>query len=138
LIVGPSRTRLSCHKALLGYYSDFFFAALYGGFKESDANKIELPEENVENVKKFIGWVYTGDMVAVDKLLSPSNLENSTNEEKQCIADDMSKLWVLGDKFLASIFKNNVMLFIMGLFRTIYLTATVAEYVCKFDESYGL
>jgi len=138
LIVGPSKTQLSCHKILLGYYSDFFFAALYGGFKEAHANEIELPDEDVENIKKFIGWVYTGDMASCYKLPSSTNLENSTDEKKQCIVGDMSELWVLGDKLLASRFKNNIMLFIMRLSRRVLLTATVAEYVCKSDESYVL
>ncbi len=46
--------------ALLGFYSEFFDAAFYGGFNEAEKEEIELPYEKPENVSAFLMWAYSG------------------------------------------------------------------------------
>jgi len=42
--------------------SDFFSAALAGGFKESEAGVVKLPEQDVETFQYFVHWLYTGKL----------------------------------------------------------------------------
>lgn len=39
LLIGPTEVKLSCHKALLGFTSEFSDAALYGHFEEGQVSK---------------------------------------------------------------------------------------------------
>jgi hypothetical protein len=77
LLVGQSKTKFTCHKALLGYFSEFFDAACYGLFVEAELATIELPEETKEQISTFIAWVYSGHL---QSNLSPQ------------------EIWVLADK----------------------------------------
>lgn len=52
-LVGPKKKRMTCHKALLGYYSKYFHGMLFGGFPESCKNEIEL-DEKPDQVAAFI------------------------------------------------------------------------------------
>jgi hypothetical protein len=54
LLVGPQKTRITCHKALLGYFSSFFGATLYEGFVESSKNEVELPEDDEQQARDFV------------------------------------------------------------------------------------
>ncbi|KAL5326787.1 hypothetical protein ACEPPN_004476 [Leptodophora sp. 'Broadleaf-Isolate-01'] len=58
---------MTCHKAALGFHSDFFDAAFYGGMAETTEGVIRLPEESKEGIYTFISWLW----VLGDKLRSP-------------------------------------------------------------------
>lgn len=88
LVVSADALELTCHKALLGYFSAFFDAAFYGDLQEAHTNKIYLPEESVDEVRAFVAWIYSG------------HIESQVNPEQ---------LWVLGDKFQSPLFSNEVM-----------------------------
>ncbi|KAH7418433.1 hypothetical protein BKA64DRAFT_545507, partial [Cadophora sp. MPI-SDFR-AT-0126] len=60
--VGPSEIEMICHKAALGFYTDFFDAAFYGGMAETIEGTIRLPEESTTGIATFIGWVYSGQV----------------------------------------------------------------------------
>ncbi|KAK0124524.1 hypothetical protein ONS95_009473 [Cadophora gregata] len=93
--VGPSQKELTCHKALLGFTSEFFDAALYGNFKESQTNIIPLPEENPNVVAGFLTWAYTG------------HIESSSTAEE---------LWVFGDRIASPRFMNEAMHLIFAIY----------------------
>ncbi|KAG4435844.1 hypothetical protein IFR05_008670 [Cadophora sp. M221] len=46
ILVGPGKIELTCYKAALGFHSDFFDAAFYGGMAETTEGAIRLPEES--------------------------------------------------------------------------------------------
>ena len=54
LIVGPQKTAIKCHRALLGYYSGLFDGALYGGFTEGSMSKMNIPEDLETHVRAFV------------------------------------------------------------------------------------
>ena len=47
------------HKGLLCAVSGYSEAALQGGFKEAEEQRIELPEEDPETIEHFQLWLYT-------------------------------------------------------------------------------
>ncbi|KAH9222775.1 hypothetical protein DL95DRAFT_401789 [Leptodontidium sp. 2 PMI_412] len=95
LLVGPGESKLTCHKSLLGFTSEFFDAALYGQFEESQTNIIRLPNETPEAIAGFLTWTYTG------------HIESSTSAEE---------LWALGDRLLSPLFMNEVMRLIFAIY----------------------
>jgi len=78
IVIGSDK--ITCHKALLAFYSEFFDGAFYGQFVEAEKAEIILDDISVEEVKAYIGWLYTGQ---VKSLLSPE------------------ELWVLGDRLIS-------------------------------------
>jgi hypothetical protein len=60
ILVGPSKKTFTCHRVLLGYFSEFFDAACYGEFIEAKKQLIDMPEETEEQMETIIGWMYTG------------------------------------------------------------------------------
>ncbi|EPE31861.1 POZ [Glarea lozoyensis ATCC 20868] len=123
LIVGEEKVRITCHKALLGYFSRFFEAALYGGFSEAAAMEISLPDEKVENMKCFVAWLYIGSlMIACNRgVVEIKNThEYDSNGVEICSHGrengpetherklNVLSLWVLGDKLMCPSFANSV------------------------------
>ncbi|KAG4435845.1 hypothetical protein IFR05_008671 [Cadophora sp. M221] len=103
LLVEPGEAKLTCHKAILGFTSEFFDADLYDHFEESQVdtfrprktNIIRLPNETPEAATGFLTWVYTG------------HIESSTSAEE---------LWTLGDRLLSPMFMNEVMSLIFAIY----------------------
>lgn len=85
LVLGSKK--IPCHKALLGYYSEFFDAALFGNFSEATQDEMVILED-VEPMKAFIGWLYTGQIES----------ERSSEE-----------LWILGDRLQSKRFTHESM-----------------------------
>ncbi|CZR54424.1 uncharacterized protein PAC_04308 [Phialocephala subalpina] len=80
LVVGPTRTRVRGHKALLSYYSSFFNAEFYRSSKEAEQKEIELPEESEEDLAAFVHWCFTGDVFASHDDLPNAGLPSSLIE----------------------------------------------------------
>lgn len=57
ILAGPDKVKLSCHKILLGFYSEFFRAACYGGFAEAANGEVEMPEDEPGVVGSYISWM---------------------------------------------------------------------------------
>lgn len=114
LIVGPSETKLSCHKALMGFFSEFFDAALYGNFKEGETNTVRLPEEAPDDVVAFVAWIYSG------------HIECDLNA---------ARLWTLGDRLRSPDFCNDVMYLLMDTYGSYtrdsgqWLSAATVDYI---------
>lgn len=96
LLVGADKQQVTCHKALLAYYSPFFDAALYGYFAESESNLIALPEDDPAEIQAFVNWCYTG---TVDMKIG---------------GIPGTKLWVLGDKLLSTGFMNTATMMVLA------------------------
>lgn len=113
-MVGPSETKLSCHKALLGFFSEFFDAALYGKFKEGETNIVGLPEEAPDDVVAFLAWIYSG------------HIECDLNA---------ARLWTLGDRLRSPEFCNDVMYLLMDTYGSYthdsgqWLSAATVDYI---------
>lgn len=62
VVAGPEEDQEVFHvqKRLLMDSSKFFAAAFGGGFKEAEANKIVLRQDDPGAVRLFIQWVYVG------------------------------------------------------------------------------
>ncbi|KKY17619.1 putative btb poz domain containing protein [Diplodia seriata] len=50
------------HEALLCYYSAFFHKALHGHFKEAETKEISLPEDDPDEFKMAVHWLYSGEV----------------------------------------------------------------------------
>lgn len=128
LIVGGSEIKITCNKALLGFFSDFFDKACYGPFLEGQTNVIKLPEDNPEDIKTFVGWCYTGSI----ENSFPADLDPNSDRSPYTGADieRAFRLWILGDKLLAPSFKNAIARKICTIScRHRILTASWAAYV---------
>ncbi|KAI9050172.1 hypothetical protein LZ554_006313 [Drepanopeziza brunnea f. sp. 'monogermtubi'] len=93
LLVGPNETKLTCHKALLGFYSNVFEAHIYTGSHSSRHEKdeehaVKLSLERPEAIAVFLTWLYSGQ------------LECDISGEE---------LWALGDRLRSPLFCNEVM-----------------------------
>ena len=55
------------HKGLLCSVSSYFEAALRGGFKEAEEQRIDLPHEDVCVIKRFQLWLYTQKVLEEDE-----------------------------------------------------------------------
>jgi hypothetical protein len=88
LFTGPSKSQSSCHRALLGFYSEFFYAASFGNFAGASTQEVTLPEHVADEVQIFVSWVYSGQISG---------------------AVEPEKLWILGDKLRSPLFKNETM-----------------------------
>ena len=67
LLVGPEKRVFYLHRGLLCSVSDYFNTALHSGFKETEEQKIELPEEDPEVVERFQLWLYTKSILDHDE-----------------------------------------------------------------------
>ncbi|KAE8451239.1 hypothetical protein EG329_004403 [Mollisiaceae sp. DMI_Dod_QoI] len=110
--------KLTCHKALLSYFSDWFYERCYGSKKEEGGTKmIQLPNEDPSAINAMITWFYSG-----------------YNIDAVCTAEE---LWVLGEKYQSPAFANAAM---EMLFRTYdpeggeFMTAAAASYVDQFTK----
>ncbi|CAG8951024.1 hypothetical protein HYFRA_00006421 [Hymenoscyphus fraxineus] len=136
LVVGPDNTKIKCHKLLLAYYSDFFQASLFGDFEEAHTGEIALPEESVEDVTAFVGWLYTGVIVNSYRTLAKrlqldrevvQGIIDARKDEDEIIGP--VRLWVFGDKFLSPHFSNTAMRLAMTNYAAgMCLEAQDAEY----------
>ncbi|KAK0129626.1 hypothetical protein ONS96_000190 [Cadophora gregata f. sp. sojae] len=95
ILVSPNEDLMTCHRAVLCFYSEFFDAAFYGGLKEATEGVIRLPEESKIQVAAFLGWVYSGQI----------HSEESAEE-----------LWMLGDRLRSPEFANEAMYFMMDMY----------------------
>lgn len=84
VLVGPEKHRFDVHRALVCASSDFFQAALNGGFKEQ-GGEINLPDQETKTFKFFVHWLYTGKLRGFyyPKTLKPSleKLRNAALDE---------------------------------------------------------
>lgn len=96
LLVGPSQHKMTAHRALLAFNSEYFEAAFYGSLKSVDSVYI-MPEAEVAGVRGFVSWTYTG----VFKCFRTGS--------DQDYEEALLKCWVTGDMLLAPQFVNEVM-----------------------------
>jgi hypothetical protein len=107
LIVGPAKSSITCHKALLGYFAEFFDAALFGRFVEAASTTLELPEDAVEDIAAFVTWAYTGHIT------SPR----------------LEELWVLGQRLQSPKLSNDCMRMRFNKSSVRWMEAKAARYV---------
>lgn len=126
-IVGPDKQRMSCHRALLGYYSRYFDGMLFGTFPEARKDEIEL-DEDPDHVSAFIKWCYsghTGDLFKDDAVFDP-DLTTEPNEDCTMPA---APLWIFADRIMATSFANAAMSLCRSYCADHYITASAVEHV---------
>ncbi|RDL40621.1 uncharacterized protein BP5553_00600 [Venustampulla echinocandica] len=113
LVIGAKEEKVPCHMALLGFYSEFFDAALYGDFPTPQ--EIGLPDESLEEVNVFVSWMYTGQIFP------------------GLVCDE--SLWILGDKLRSQYFANDIMHLLISKYANLppdsghYIEAATADMV---------
>lgn len=60
LLVGPQKTEFNVHKQLLYHTSSTLLAGLARSLRESPTQTVIWPEEEVQVVTAFLGWLYFG------------------------------------------------------------------------------
>ena len=116
LIVGEEKIHVSCHKVLLGFFSKFFESALYGNFSEALKSTVTLPDDNIDQVRDFVVWLYsgqTGSSIQMEKTHSDLGRAKVNNRKDEDILGNTSlvyleRLWLLSDKFMAADFTNHI------------------------------
>jgi len=82
-------------KALLSHHSAYFHIACHGKFKEALENKVKLADCDPKLFQHFVQWIYfattPGDLGSEDEIW------------------DAFRLWALGDRLMATGFKNHMM-----------------------------
>lgn len=58
LVVGKNKTKLTCHRVLLSFYSKYCEVAF--STKSGHDDIIDLPGFNAHDMKGLIAWVYSG------------------------------------------------------------------------------
>jgi hypothetical protein len=116
-------------KALLSHHSRFFRAAFEQPFKEGLENKISLPEDNPLAFEVFHDWLLLKRL--------PENFTDIADLEWTETGSHVYltyQIWVLGDKLLASGFKNAAMKEIWNVFKPYNAT----EYLSPEEVAYCL
>lgn len=90
VIVGRDMKRFVVHEHLLTHYSDFFRAALTGGFKEAVDKVVTLAEDNPQTLDFFVHWLY---------------YQRFPNKAK-CDADELTTAWSANDDHGTGITKS--------------------------------
>lgn len=118
---------MTCHKALLGFYSKYFEGMLYGSFAESAQAEIELPEDGEDVMGAFVTWIYSGNIFTCSQL-SVFNREG-IDKRQITLRDIPERLWVLGDKLLCPMFTNDAMKLLRRRYEVSFLGPLAAGYV---------
>jgi hypothetical protein len=127
LVVGAAQDRVSCHKTLLGFYSQYFEAALYSGFSESISSEMPLPEDNFAGAQKFVAWLYTGRVSWVAgespvdmRLDNGDGYESGNHDDKKCEFYSgetvTAHTWIFADRMMAPRFANYAMEILCDLY----------------------
>ncbi|TVY51808.1 hypothetical protein LCER1_G006825 [Lachnellula cervina] len=110
LIVGPCQSKITCHKTLLGFKSEYFDGLCFGGFPSSESGEIRMEEEQPEAIAAFVSWLYTG-RISSTCTVAPA------------------ALWVLGDKLRSPGFTNEAMHFLFRIYyQGTFITAETAGF----------
>lgn len=111
LIVGPEKVGFRFNRALLCFHSEFFDRGFFSGFRETESQEMQFPEDDPKCIEAFGAWVQTG-VISLDIIYGgkPGDRGLIDDDGKQ-IWDVMilSRLWVLGNKLLCKAFCNTVM-----------------------------
>lgn len=64
IYAGPKRKKFTIYRNLLTAQSDFFKAALCGGFKEGETGEVYLPENDPRGLEVHVHKLYRGSLPA--------------------------------------------------------------------------
>ena len=98
LLVGPTKMPFYVHKNKICEASSFFRSAFESGFRETEDQKVTLPEDDVEIVDAFLDWIYSRQF---DHLQTKDGL---SYENADCIIG----LFLFADKYGVPDLKTNI------------------------------
>ncbi|KAF2500044.1 hypothetical protein BU16DRAFT_522892 [Lophium mytilinum] len=116
VVVGtePNTRTWFLYESLLCSYSDFFRAALQGGFKEAKEKRVALPEEDPEVFELFVQWLFTGGYIFDDEIVTRDAIDDMIRDGEPyahaSVLRKSAQAWVFGEKIRSSVdFKNYAM-----------------------------
>ncbi|KUJ21006.1 uncharacterized protein LY89DRAFT_665474 [Mollisia scopiformis] len=127
LIVGQTKARIVCHKILLAYYSGYFNGLLYGSFAESAQAEITLLDDDKDDMRAFVNWVYTGNIFTCHPVSGQTY--GAQTKDMVDFKRIPERMWVFGDRLLAPSYSNDSMLAIMSKYRIMFLFPDAAAFV---------
>lgn len=98
---------------------------LFGGFAESAKVEIELPDHEEDLMGAFVNWAYTGNI----RTCHPNIRDPYEEADVSTLEEAPERLWVLGDKLLASEFTKDAMELVGRRYHMHPVQATTADYV---------
>jgi len=101
IIVGrsPEAKKFSVHKDIIYYYSPFFDSAFNGQFEEGETQTMTLEDVEHSVFGLLVFWLYVGDM---------AQREANNEYEYSQTPTQLSKLWILAERFLMPQLQNDV------------------------------
>ena len=112
--VGRTNEIFDVHENLLLRHSDFFKAALSGGWRERDERKVTLSEEKTEIFEIFSRFIYSGSIFSHKEGDEYWANEKSLSHEWKRLQD----CWNLGEKLQSTSFKDAIVDAIVAEYRT--------------------
>ncbi|TKA69373.1 hypothetical protein B0A55_06160 [Friedmanniomyces simplex] len=95
IVVGVEERTFHVHEKLLRSRSAFFEAALSKEWKEGQARKVELPDDDVDAFESYARWLYNGKLAVIQT-------DGQTDD------DLLAALYAFGEKALDETFQNRV------------------------------
>ena len=105
IFVGPERHKFFVHKSHLESTSAFFRAALQNRWQKGKKREIVLPEDKPDSVHQYLHFLYTGKIACHDLDAQSRSVHDDHDPEGDLLID----LYVLGEKYQDSCFKNALM-----------------------------
>ncbi|KAL1591647.1 hypothetical protein SLS60_011645 [Paraconiothyrium brasiliense] len=118
VVVGTEEATFVVHEALLTHYSEFFRAALQGGFQEAKTKTVTLKDDSSSTFELFVHWLYherlpnarkdDAQVVQLFSIQGDKPVEPSKAEAKEhlCKSKRLVHLYVFGNTYQAAQFKT--------------------------------
>lgn len=91
--VGPNKKQYNVPKLLLWHYSDFFDRCFNGKFAEAQSQKVDLPEDNVEDFEILLEFMLRGTSPGSLKVTEVSALNRSFSMISQYFGNNLPELF---------------------------------------------
>ncbi|XP_057416749.1 ARM REPEAT PROTEIN INTERACTING WITH ABF2-like [Lotus japonicus] len=139
--------RFYAHRACLQATSDVFHAMFDGGYKESEANDIEIPNIKWDVFRMMIRFIYTGTVdvkldIAKDLLIAADQylLEDLKHLCAHAISqdiyvDNVSLMYDMSETYNATSLRNACILFVMEQFDKLSVKPWYCSLVCRIAPS---
>ncbi|KAJ4378207.1 hypothetical protein N0V86_005907 [Didymella sp. IMI 355093] len=100
VLVGSELERFVVHESVLTHHSDFFRAALTGGFTEATEKMVKLKEEDSDIFEYSVHWLYYQRFPENDEFDNPELVKRfAYPEEDYPDIENAIKLYIFGEKY---------------------------------------
>ncbi|KAJ4295562.1 hypothetical protein N0V90_007575 [Kalmusia sp. IMI 367209] len=111
IIVGENKTAFTIHASLLINSSEFFRAALQGGFSEAGTKTITFHDESPTTIQLFKHWLYHEQFPDLEKgdNLEMWQLFEGPNDRGATKSHQLVELYVFAEMYQVSYLKGNIL-----------------------------